>query len=420
MSFDPVTAQQAARAGRGDLFVGVPRDLLPIGDSITYGGQSGNADNTSTRVFGDTWPNYAAILSGGRLRLRANAGVSGNTTTQMLARLSSDVLQPLAAAGVRRALVPYLGGTNDEVGHSPFTSDDTANAAVTYANDVQMLTRIIAAGHIPVLCTIPPNNDNSFRRRIALVNSNKRELAHRFRVPLVDFHRVLVDRFTGNFLSYGLAGKATDSTHPNYYGLRDMAQEFWNTVEPLVAPGRPFSSASNPDSTNLYNTVLNPLLITASSPPVPDGWAFSGGSGYTASLGLRPHLADTPVATSTATGAGSGNHNLTQSISATGNWSAGDVLRFSVGIAMVGADLSANPGPQSIVQVKWNGGASDGTYMARYAMSADIPRGMIVMQGAAPAGATSLTIDTIFNGAMGQMHRWAPTIRNLTTTGIQG
>lgn len=71
-----------------------------------------------------------------------NAGVSGNTTAQMAARVTADVV----AYNPKVCLV--LGGTNDAAAGT--------GSAVTIANLISIFDALVGAGIRPVACTVPP------------------------------------------------------------------------------------------------------------------------------------------------------------------------------------------------------------------------------------------------------------------------
>jgi hypothetical protein len=73
-----------------------------IGNNIGYIGDS----LTAASYPGPSVPQYAELLSGGRLHCGVNAGISGNTSTQMLARITD-----VTTTSVNTCVI--LAGTND-------------------------------------------------------------------------------------------------------------------------------------------------------------------------------------------------------------------------------------------------------------------------------------------------------------------
>lgn len=80
-----------------------PNTCVLFGDSITANNWSGSPLN----LFDKGYFNWAQFFSGNRFTVLNNAGIAGNTTTQMVTRIQSDVL------AYRPAVVIFMGGTND-------------------------------------------------------------------------------------------------------------------------------------------------------------------------------------------------------------------------------------------------------------------------------------------------------------------
>ena len=111
-----------------------------LGDSLSVWAFAPHAARASTT---GAWPSVLAGLDGD-LRLVHNAGVPGNTTAQMLARLRRDVF------AYHPDMLFVLGGTND-------AGDDFA-VSTTVANLRRIVEAAKAQGIEVVLLTIPPNN----------------------------------------------------------------------------------------------------------------------------------------------------------------------------------------------------------------------------------------------------------------------
>jgi lysophospholipase L1-like esterase len=112
--------------------------LVALGDSITApsGGQFGNP-------CGRSWTTFLTLP----LADFHNAGVAGNTTAQMLARLSPDVL------AYHPTDVTILGGVNDL--YQDYTYHDVP-LQDSLANLGSTIGQIEAAGATAWLLTIPP------------------------------------------------------------------------------------------------------------------------------------------------------------------------------------------------------------------------------------------------------------------------
>jgi lysophospholipase L1-like esterase len=130
--------------------------LVTLGDSITQSG---------------SWP---ALVNSTRIVLLHNAGMGGDTTAGMVARLSADVL------AYRPDVVTVLGGTND-VGGRVLQGTTTANLRA-------IIEALEAANVKVVLLTIPPRTDPAFAQPIRSLNAAIRDLAGSKGVTLADIY----------------------------------------------------------------------------------------------------------------------------------------------------------------------------------------------------------------------------------------
>lgn len=166
-----------------------PGSLFVFGDSITF---------NKGQISYHEW----AMLLGGARYYRTpqfNAGISGNTTTQMLARTAT-----VTGAGVKPTLCVVMGGTNDP--------NNAVAAATTKTNLRTIWDRFLAIGCRVIACTIPANAN--------VANNNE---AHRTDVNAwvrtqTDVQVVDWDQF------FDYATMTSDGTHPNAYGARLMGQ----------------------------------------------------------------------------------------------------------------------------------------------------------------------------------------------------
>lgn len=108
-----------------------------IGDSTMQGGQG-----TNDSVGGFSWFRFAAGLTNATW---FNRGVSGNTTTQMVARWTSD-MTPLAA---RSKYAVIQGGVND--------FGNSVALATVETNIASMVASAKTDGMIPIVCTCTPS-----------------------------------------------------------------------------------------------------------------------------------------------------------------------------------------------------------------------------------------------------------------------
>lgn len=166
--------------------------IVCLGDSITAG--VGAAPEES----------YPARLAERLGRPVVNAGVSGDTAAQGLARVP-DVL-----AQDPWLVIVELGG-NDLLRQVPIEETETSLRAV--------VERLLAARVLPVLVEVRGPFGHRYRDLFA-------RLHHDYKAPLVD--GVLGDILTDPSLK-------SDEVHPNAAGYRKLAEGVAEEIEPLIA-----------------------------------------------------------------------------------------------------------------------------------------------------------------------------------------
>lgn len=170
-----------------------PVDVVFMGDSITEG-------------WLDKRP---AFFTPGRV----DRGISGQTTSQMVLRMMSDVV------ALRPKAVHIMGGTNDIAGNTgPMTaqmSEDNVRAMTDIAQRQGikvLIASVPPAGQFPWAPTVET------RKAIAELNRRLERLAHQTGATWVDYHPVLDDG--SGAMKPGLA---EDGVHPTEAGYDAMA-----------------------------------------------------------------------------------------------------------------------------------------------------------------------------------------------------
>lgn len=245
-----------------DATIGQVRALNTIaylGDSLTEQGglRPTMPDQTRGNAF---WP-WAQSLTGYRLKMLTNAGVGGDTTAQMLARLQADVI----------ALGPgwchVLGGTND-IGLAVPTATTTANLTA-------ILDALDAANVRPILGTVPPRAayTGTMRADTAALNAWIKEQGRtRRNLTVVDYHAALTDPATGQIVAgYAVPDGIHLTSRGGYAGGRLLA----DAIKVLV-PAADVLLSDPADPANLLGTAGRfPGGVGA----VPDGgWFAQGGT----------------------------------------------------------------------------------------------------------------------------------------------
>lgn len=166
-----------------------------LGDSIT--------------AYAGSWLWRLAADRRSPVRVIRNAGVPGDETAGMLARLDRDVLR------LRPQVVFVMGGTNDMHRGRP--------VAATDANLTAIVDRLQARGVRVVLFTLPPSNRTP--GRVAAENAGIRRVAAEQRVRLVDVYARL-GRSDGRWQP----GLSYDGVHPSPAGQHVMAEQTLRTL----------------------------------------------------------------------------------------------------------------------------------------------------------------------------------------------
>lgn len=131
-----------------------------------------------------------------------NKGVSGNETSDMLARFSADVIAHAPDQ------VVILGGTNDTTRHTGATVSSIAG----------MANAAIAAGITPILCQIPPVPTSIQLTPTTTWNAAIVALASSLNVPCIDYYTPMMSGGSRNESLFNSGG----DTHPNQAGYAVM------------------------------------------------------------------------------------------------------------------------------------------------------------------------------------------------------
>lgn len=239
--------------------------VVGFGDSITIR----DGDNVNN-IWGQTYLSYAVLASGGRLKYVFNAGVAGDQTSQMLARIQTDVI----AKAPDLCLV--MGGTND---------NQKITVAASLANIATIVNTLRAAKIEPVLLTIPPNTGSGLsaqavaaqRRWVVAFNAGLRTYANTNGVRMVDAYAILVDPSTGG---YRTSLGNSDGVHPTAAGSKALGV----AIAKALTGGGGFKFESPfllNDDANPFSPVRGVFNAIGSGLPAASGWFETGGTGST-------------------------------------------------------------------------------------------------------------------------------------------
>lgn len=170
--------------------------------------------NSITEIWANKYPGFFTEHN------YAGRGISGQTTSQMLVRFRADVVS------LRPQIVVICGGTNDIARNNGIIS-----LQHVLENIVSMVELARANGIRPVLCSLLPASDFSWRKgldpapKIIEFNAMLREYARREKIPFVDYHTPMAEPDGGMVAAY-----TYDGVHPTEAGYAVMEK----TVQPVL------------------------------------------------------------------------------------------------------------------------------------------------------------------------------------------
>lgn len=361
-----------------------------LGDSITIGNSN---FATTNRLRADKDPlAWASILSNSKIAYQVNAGVTGNTSANMLARIQTDIITPGCDVCV------ILAGTNDAGTGVP--------VATFAANITAMVAALRAAWIRPVLCTITPQPTTP------IVSPTRRKLwdsyntwltvyANRNDIPLVNVAQKTVDATTGGYVA---AYDSGDGIHPTAAGAKVIGQEIVNTVSPLL-PGwvPPVATFQTVDALNMIAGGV--FTVDTNADGVADNFTKTGSAVATvvtdaAILGKWQRMTDTV-------------NEFTQIIST--NISTGYVIGDRV--ALAGRFRNDSTGGQVSINLGFNG--SGLTVRPLNSFSIAVPDTLFYFEMVVPASTTSINAGLLIQGSTTLDARMAQlNLVNLTALGL--
>lgn len=265
-----------------------------LGDSMTNRNGMGDIrSGVETTLYNDArgWFHWMNLLLGRPLRMVKNAGVGGDTTAQMLARITDITsLNPLPG------WVFGMGGVNDQGGLNPTAS---------IANLKAIFEALLSRGINVVWATALPDTGNTGQRWVThAINDWLRQYAYnRPGFTLVNWSNVFLDPATGN----PKTGYTSDGLHQSPLGAAILGQYLAEVVRYKIAPIDATSIVTETQSTVGANTSLSGGTTVAT------GWNATGWTGYKAPDGHQILVA------------ASGDSTFFQNINL-GTWAVGDKL----------------------------------------------------------------------------------------------
>jgi lysophospholipase L1-like esterase len=271
-------------------FPPVPRLRAPLtavllGDSITANCNRSGTANIGSNLM--SWFEWANAKSQAGMVLLNNAGVAGNTTAQMLARVQSDVVAYSPAYCI------VMGGQNDPL-------DTSGAVAGTYSNLLAIYAALNASGIYVIALSVTPDSTGTanHKKGKSLLNAKLRDYwSGRAGGEYVDVYSSMVDplQVSGNPISS--TQTVVDGVHPGVYGsyligsaLAPVFQRLnLGRVRPLVS-----STVDNIKNNALSQQICNNPLFegtggtvgTGCTGTVADRWAASCSGAGAAAMSL--------------------------------------------------------------------------------------------------------------------------------------
>lgn len=248
---DGTGSADALKDVKSRLSHGKPTRIVCFGDSITgvyyhSGSQRAWCDMLGL-ALNKAYPNADVQM--------INAGISGHTTVQALARIEKDVLDR------KPHLVVVKFGMND-VARGPVDRFK--------ANMVSIVKQCREAGSSVVLCTPNSVYENTARPNAKLAEFSKavRQTASDFKLPLVDLFRDWQQLRKKDEMAWSLL--MSDAIHPNMNGHRRIAELVAQRVSGKTADEVSLADVQPPQDT-LHHTFTRlsqkqPVRIVAMSP----------------------------------------------------------------------------------------------------------------------------------------------------------
>lgn len=296
--------------------------IVMLGDSITQGSTVYSGSHLPSYSDGGVNPFFNAIMgSGGKYILLNNAGVAGQTTSQILARVSTDAI----AYGPDVCTV--LAGTNN-------ISSGMGNAAIAaMMNDIkQICLTLMSANILPVLFTPPPKNTAVPEGKLCRYFHYR--LAEKYGLPLIDLYKLVVDPSNGQYY----ASYTSDGIHPNLacaLAIKGTLEGIFNNL-PNIDVYPYMGVVAETTNTEITNLIRNGNFNISSAPPQPDYWNTTAAtSSKTLTAASYPFTGNDFSYTVTADGAHYPLNSNTYTISTSG-MNAGDTMYLYLSIRASG------------------------------------------------------------------------------------
>jgi len=212
ISFTKLSAQTVSCPDAAQYYAKDSVNIVTFGASTVQGVNGLNFQTYLTGFFVKCYTNKTINIS--------NYGIAGQTTGQGLARLDEAIMG-------KTGFIIINMGINDALA----IVDKKLTLEETQANMTQIVERSLAAGLVPILCTLQNTDDRTDLRnrnaniQIRLLNTFYRTLVTKYKIALADINGVI----RRDFSLY------QDAYHPNARGYSLMAYILFDTVNKIIA-----------------------------------------------------------------------------------------------------------------------------------------------------------------------------------------
>lgn len=359
------------------------------GDSLTASGEDDVAPDLG---HVESTQFYAMAASAGRLYYPRTAGVGGDTSAQLLARIQTDVIASAPSICV------VMIGTNDVGGSVPLADYQTNVTAIVAALE--------AANILPVLCLVPPRTGTTAQRLLLYkYNAWLADFGARRGTRVVDTFTPLVDPATGLQAS-GIA--SGDGVHLNWAGNQAVGLAVWATLDDLIVKDPLALTVSAADPTDLLGGI-GLFTADANADGLADGWTAGDAAHATYSL---VDVAGVPGKMQRVTTIGDVGYQVDFQRSITTGFAVGDVLELT-GL------LTTTQASGHVAQVYVGFlDAPTGLSSIAYSTSHDLTKGSIRSRFTVPPNCTYIKIRIFAGPSAGTTSAGQVRVRNLTALGV--
>lgn len=302
-------AQQAEVRGRQGFPAGeihrwtkdfsVSKQILWLGDSITFGSSSSNVSAYSFRALVPIRLGSSYLATTGS-RAAVNGGYPGESAELLLGRL------------------PGLLTTSPDIVHILLGTNSSSSFSVYKASIISIVDLCRKSGATVIISLIPPR-DAASMARVTQYNTFLALYCQANGIPLIDIHGPLVDQTTG---ALNATLFAVDEVHPNNLGHSTIATTIVDALKKLL------TAPTLPPLWYVGNALLNnPLSGT--------GWSNLGGTATTVTTAAEDPVAGDGVTLgkwftfTVDNSAGGGAVTNSRALTCTPAPSVGDVILFT-------------------------------------------------------------------------------------------